>query len=381
MSANSPRLAPRDSGGGAVTASDVLDALRTVQDPDLARDIVSLGFIKDLVIDGGHVSYKVELTTPACPVKDQLKRECEEKTAALAGVDRVSVEMTAKVRAAAGAGTGGGALPGVKNIVAVASGKGGVGKSTTAINLALALRQAGAAVGLLDADVYGPSMAMMFGVHDRPQVTEDRKIVPLEGHGVKVLSMGFLADENQPVIWRGPMVHGLLQQFLRDAAWGELDYLVLDLPPGTGDAQLSISQLVPITGAVIVTTPQDISLLDARKGLFTFQKLNVPVLGIVENMSFFVCTSCGHRHDIFRHGGGRRVAEQLGLPFLGEIPIDPEIVVGGDQGKPIVVDKPDSPTAEAYRKFAGEVAARISVLNETGSAGQQPIMPQPFQWK
>lgn len=364
---------------GNVSEEAVLAALSTVEDPDLKRDIVSLGFIKDLVVDGGEVSYKVELTTPACPVKDQLKQECEEKTRALSGVTSVSVEMTANVRSSSG--VRGGGLPGVKNIVAVASGKGGVGKSTTAINLALALKDTGSSVGLLDADVYGPSMAMMFGIDERPQVTADKKIIPIEGYGVRVLSMGLLADPNQPVIWRGPMVHGLLQQFLRDADWGELDYLVLDLPPGTGDAQLSISQIVPITGSVIVTTPQDISLLDARKGLLTFQKLKVPVLGIVENMSYFVCSNCEHRHEIFRHGGGKRVAEQIGLPFLGEIPLDPDVVIGGDSGKPIVVTTPDSPTAKAYRDFAGQVAARVSVLTLGEGAGQQPIMPQPFEWK
>jgi ATP-binding protein involved in chromosome partitioning len=367
----------------AVSEAAVLDALRTVQDPDLHRDIVSLGFIKDLKIAGGKVSFKVELTTPACPVKDQLKRECEEKTRALPGVESVEVAMTANVRAAAGA-VGGNALPGVKNIVAVASGKGGVGKSTCAINIALSLKLDGARVGLLDADVYGPSMAMMFGVKKRPDVDpERRKIIPIDGHGVKVLSMGLLADDNQPVIWRGPMVHGLLQQFLRDADWGELDYLVLDLPPGTGDAHLSISQLVPISGAVIVTTPQDISLLDARKGLFTFTKLKVPVLGIIENMSYFVCTQCGHRHEIFRYGGGRRVAEQLGLPFLGEIPIDPDVVVGGDEGKPIVLKNPDSPAAKAYRETARQVAARLSVIQAQGGPGamQQPIMPEAFKWQ
>ncbi|MBI4584060.1 MAG: Mrp/NBP35 family ATP-binding protein [Planctomycetes bacterium] len=368
-------------GKKKISDQAVIEALRAVQDPDLHKDIVSLGFIKDLKIDGAQVSFKVELTTPACPVKDRMKAECEAKVRAIPGVEAVAVEMSASTRGAASLMGQGSALPGVKNIIAVASGKGGVGKSTTAINLALALQETGAAVGLLDADVYGPSMAMMFGIKAMPQVNEEGRIVPLEGHGVKVLSMGFIADDNKPVIWRGPMVHKLLQQFLRDADWGELDYLVIDLPPGTGDAQLSISQIVPITGAVIVTTPQDISLLDAKKGLLTFTQLKVPVLGIVENMSYFICPNCSHRHEIFRHGGGRRVAEQLGLPFLGEVPIDPDVVIGGDQGKPIVVRNPDSPATRAYRDLAGQVAARLSVLNSTEGGFQQPIMPGPIQWR
>ncbi len=364
-----------------VDEAAVLAVLRTVNDPDLHRDIVSLGFVKDLKIDGGNVSFKVELTTPACPVKEQLKAECQMKVSGLPGVEDVDIEMTAQVRRANTAA--GPVLEEVKNIIAVASGKGGVGKSTTAINLAMALKQTGAGVGLLDADVYGPSMAMMFGIHGRPEITEDRKIVPMDGHGVKVVSMGFLSDPNKPVIWRGPMVHGLLQQFLRDVEWGALDYLVIDLPPGTGDAQLSLSQAISISGAVIVTTPQDISLLDARKGLLMFRQMRVPVLGIVENMSYFLCPHCNERTEIFRHGGGKRASEELGVPFLGEIPIDPAVVVGGDQGVPIVVDKPDSPAAVAYVVFAKQVAAQLSKLAETGEGKlpHAPIMPGPIEWK
>jgi ATP-binding protein involved in chromosome partitioning len=245
----------------------------------------------------------------------------------------------------------------------------------------MALRQAGAAVGLLDADVYGPSMAMMFGIETKPVITEERKIIPLDGHGVKVMSMGFLSDPLKPVIWRGPMVHGLLQQFLRDVEWGPLDYLVIDLPPGTGDAQLSISQIASISGAVIVTTPQDVSLLDARKGLLMFRQMRVPVLGIVENMSYFVCPHCGERTDIFRHGGGRRASEELGVPFLGEIPIDPAVVVGGDEGAPIVVERPESPAAKAYVALAGQVAAQLSKLSDAALPPHAPIMPGPIEWK
>lgn len=366
---------------GALEAR-VLDALRTVEDPDLHRDIVSLGFIKDLKIDGGRVSFKVELTTPACPVKDQLKAECHRKVSALPGVAQVDIEMTAQVRNMNQAPATE-ALKGVRSIIAVASGKGGVGKSTTAANLALALRISGARVGLFDADIHGPSMAMMFGIDGRPEVTEERKIVPIDAHGVKVISMGFLSGPNTPVIWRGPMVHGAIQQLVRDSAWGELDYLVIDLPPGTGDAQLSISQAISLTGAVIVTTPQDVSLLDARKGLLMFRQLRVPVLGIVENMSYFACPHCGERTEIFRHGGGRRTSEELGVPFLGEIPIDASVPVGGDQGKPIVLEKPGAPAAVAYTTFAKQVAAQLSKLAAEGAAKlpHTPIMPGPLEWK
>src|SRR4030095_6985221 len=323
-----------------VDEAAVLAALKTVEDPDLHRDIVSLNFVKDLRIDGGRVAFKVELTTPACPVKEQLKSECERKVAALPGVEKVEIEMTASVRRATPAGP----VPTeVKNIIAVASGTGGGGKSTTAATLAMALKGTGAHVGLLDADVYGPSMAMMFGLSGQPEVTAQKKLMPMDGYGVKVVSMGFLSDPMKPVIWRGPMVHGLLQQFLRDVEWGALDYLVIDLPPGTGDAQLSISQAVSISGAVIVTTPQDVSLLDARKGLLMFRQLKVPVLGIVENMSYFLCPHCGERTEIFRHGGGKKASEELGTPFLGGIPIDPQVVVGGARGVPIVVERPESP--------------------------------------
>lgn len=274
-------------------------------------------------------------------------------------------------------------LEGVRHTIAVASGKGGVGKSTTAINLALALRNAGgkpARIGVLDADVYGPSMALMFGLEgEQPHVDEKRRIVPLERFGVKVVSMAFLADRNRPVIWRGPMVHQILQQFVGGVAWGELDYLVMDLPPGTGDAQLSISQILAISGAVIVTTPQEVSLIDARKGLLTFRQLKVPVLGIVENMSYLMHGN--ERIDIFRSGGGRRVAEELEVPFLGEIPLDPKVVVGGDEGRPIVEASPDAPTSQAYFALAREVIAKLEEAEGEGRPSTTPILPGPIQWK
>lgn len=361
-----------------VDEAAILDALRTVEDPDLHRDIVSLGFIKDLKISGGAVSFKVELTTPACPVKEQLKAECHAKVSALAGVESVAIEMTAQVRQMH---EGGDILPEVRNIIAVASGKGGVGKSTTATHLALSLKHHGASVGLLDADVYGPSQPMMFGIDAQPEVTADKKLVPLEAHGVKLVSMGFLSSPDKPVIWRGPMVHGLLQQFLRDVLWGPLDYLVIDLPPGTGDAQLSISQMVSITGAVIVTTPQDVSLIDARKGLLMFRQMRVPVLGIVENMSYFICPHCDERTEIFRHGGGRKASEELGVPFLGEIPIDPAVVLGGDSGKPVVGGDSSSPVARAYLDLSSQVAAQLSKLAGEKMPPHAPVLPGKIEWK
>ena len=337
---------------------DVLAALATVQDPDLHRDIVSLGFVKKLEIDGGRVAFDIELTTPACPVKDALEAEARGKVAALPGVESVDVRMTAQVR---GSRQGGEVMPGVRNVIAVASGKGGVGKSTTAANLALALADTGATVGLLDADIYGPSMPLMFGTSDRPKAAGEKTIHPVEAHGIKLMSIGFLVDPDQPMVWRGPMVHGALNQFLEQVEWGTLDYVVVDLPPGTGDAQLTLTQRAPLAGAVIVTTPQDVSLIDARKGLKMFEQVKVPVLGIVENMAYFVCDGCHKEHEIFRRGGGRRTAEELGVPFLGEIPLESAVPVSGDEGQPIVARSPDAPAAQAFRTVAAEVARHLAV--------------------
>jgi ATP-binding protein involved in chromosome partitioning len=346
----------------AVTEAQVLDALRPIVDPDFRKSIVELGFVKNVRIEGGTVSFAIELTTPACPVKAEFEKAARERVAALPGVTRVEVHMTANTRGVAIAPKEGVVLPGVKNVFAVASGKGGVGKSTTAMNLALALRETGASVGVMDADVYGPSLPLLLGIHGRPESTEKR-IQPLEAYGMRVMSMGFFVNDNSPVIWRGPMVHGLIRQFLTDVEWGELDYLVIDLPPGTGDAALTLTQQAPLSGAVIVTTANDLSILDARKGLRMFEKVAVPVLGIVENMSYFVPPDLpDRRYYIFGKGGGKRVADELGVDFLGEVPIDPRVVEGGDLGKPIVVYAPESEAAQAFRHIAGEVARRLAVL-------------------
>jgi ATP-binding protein involved in chromosome partitioning len=339
----------------------VLDALRAVQDPDLHRDIVDLGFVKDLEVEGGRVSFRIELTTPACPVKDRLEAEAREAVSALPGVETVAVTMSASVPSAP-ASFGASLLPGVRHAVAVASGKGGVGKSTVAVNLAAALAQSGAKVGLLDADVYGPSIPIMTGLRtSRPDV-RGGKLLPLDRFGVSLMSIGFIAGEETPVIWRGPMVGKLIQQFLADVEWGELDYLIVDLPPGTGDAQLTLTQAAPLAGAVIVTTPQEVALEDVRRGVRMFEKVNVPVLGIIENMAYFVCPDCGNRHEIFAHGGGTEAARVFEVPFLGEIPISISLREGADRGIPRVVEDPESPEAVVFRTVAGELARQLSIL-------------------
>jgi ATP-binding protein involved in chromosome partitioning len=347
----------------AVTESDVLESLRPIIDPDFGSSIVDLGFIKNLAIEGGSVRFDIELTTPACPVKAEFERAARERVSALPGVEEVAVTMTANTRGRA-PGPQADVLPGVRNVIAVASGKGGVGKSTAATNLALALAETKARVGLMDADVYGPSLPLLTGVHERPEAIEKR-IIPNEGHGLKLMSMGFFLTDDSPVIWRGPMVHGLITQFLRDVDWGELDYLVIDLPPGTGDAALTLTQQAPLSGAVIVTTANDLSLIDARKGLKMFEKVNVPVLGVIENMSYFTPPDLpDRRYYIFGEGGGRRVAEELGVEFLGQVPIDPRVVEGGDKGRPVLIHAPDSEVAQVFRELAGKVARKLAVLAE-----------------
>lgn len=346
----------------SITQNAVREALRVVRDPDLHRDIVSLGFVKDIAIDGADVRVTIELTTPACPVRDELKTAAAQAIrAAVPGVGALDVTMTSRVTANA-ARQKAEVLPGVKNTIAVASGKGGVGKSTVSVNLAVALAMEGAKVGLVDADIYGPSIPLMMGVNGRPRMS-NQKLLPMENHNVKVMSIGFLVDPMQAVIWRGPMASGAVKQFLTDVAWGDLDYLIIDLPPGTGDIQLTLVQTLPLTGAVIVTTPQDISLADARKGYVMFEKVQVPILGLVENMSYYVCSHCGQREEIFDNGGGRRAAEELGIPFLGEIPIVTNIRRSGDTGKPIVLDDtPGSPSATILR-IARNMAAQVSIRN------------------
>jgi ATP-binding protein involved in chromosome partitioning len=338
----------------------ILDALKVVKDPDLHKDIVSLGFIKNLTIDGGRVSFSIELTTPACPVKDHLRDQARAAVMALPGVQNVEITMTASVRSAADPNAGRAQLPGIRNIIAVGAGKGGVGKTTVAVNFAIALAKRGARVGMIDGDIYGPNVPIMLGV--RTQLTHDgEKIRPAEKYGITSVSMGFLAGDDAPVIWRGPMLHGVIQQFFRDVRWPELDYLVVDMPPGTGDVALSLSQTVPVSGAIVITTPQAVSLADTVRAVRMYQKLNIPTLGLVENMSHFVCPDCGHESDIFGKGGGERTAGELGIPFLGRIPLYEPIRVGGDMGVPIVVSEPESPAAKAIMSVAEQAAAQVSI--------------------
>jgi ATP-binding protein involved in chromosome partitioning len=345
-----------------VEQQHVLEALKIVRDPDLNRDIVSLGFVKDLKIDGGRVSFTIELTTPACPVKDQMRDQSRAAVMRLPGVSSVDVQMSAKVREAVGAGGGRQAIAGVKNVIAVGAGKGGVGKTTVAVNLAIALAKSGGKVGIIDGDIYGPNVPIMLGIKTQ-LATDGQKILPAEKYGLKVVSMGFLTADDAPIIWRGPMLHGALQQFFREVRWADLDYLVVDLPPGTGDVSLSLSQTVPVAGAIVVTTPQQVSLADSRRAVAMFKKLNIPPLGIVENMSYFVCPSCRHESDIFGRGGGEAMAAELGVPFVGRIPIYQPIREGSDVGVPLMISEPDSPAARAFMSAAERTAAQVSIAS------------------
>ncbi len=345
------------------TQEDIINALKEIYDPDLHRDIVSLGFVKDVKVDSTTVYIKIELTTPACPIRDKMKDEVIEKVKSL-GFNDVQVEMTAQVPKHISPQKDA-LLPGVKNTIAVASGKGGVGKSTVAVNLAVALALDGAKVGLIDADVYGPNVPIMLGVNERPSLTADgKKIEPIEKYGVKLISIALLLDDpDTALIWRGPIASGAVRQFMTDVQWGELDYLIFDLPPGTGDIQLTLVQTIPLTGAVIVTTPQDVALADVRKAIKMFQRVNVPIIGIVENMSYFICPHCGKRDDIFDHGGGKRASEKFNVPFLGEIPINTRIRISGDSGKPVPISYPETEEAKIIREIARKLAARVSIVS------------------
>jgi ATP-binding protein involved in chromosome partitioning len=343
-----------------VTENIVLDALRQIKDPDLHKDIVALGFIKDLKIEGGNVSLRIVLTTPACPVREEMQNAAQELVSAIPGVQSVNVKMDAVVPQGRGLGDKV-SVPGVKNIIAVSSGKGGVGKSTVAVNLAVALVLNGARVGLMDADVYGPNVPIMLGAGEARPVVEGNKLIPVEAHGVKLISMAVLQPGDKPLIVRGPILHGLVKQFLSDVKWGELDYLIVDMPPGTGDVQLSLAQLVPVQGAVLVTTPQEVSLIDVRRALRMFETVAVPVLGVIENMSYFIAPDTGNRYNIFGEGGGQKLADEYGVPFLGSIPMGIEVREGGDRGVPVVVGHAESPQAHAFRKAAEEVARQVSI--------------------
>ena len=358
-----------DDGNGTrqagITEGEIVAALSTVNDPELHRDLVSLNMIRDITIDGGHVGFTVVLTTPACPLKHVIQEECERAiNEGVPGVTKISIVWDAQVprdnRLTSQIDVS------MRNAIAVGSGKGGVGKSTVAVNLAVALAEMGASVGLLDADVYGPNVPLMMGVPDaRPVSRDGKRIEPILAHGVKLISIGFLVDAKTPLVWRGPMLHGAIRQFLSDVDWDDLDYLIIDLPPGTGDVQLSLSQAIPLTGAVIVSTPQAVSQADVVKSIAMFQleQIDVPVLGVIENMSGFVAPDTGTVYDIFGSGGGQTVAEEMDVPFLGTIPIDPKVRIGGDTGIPIVISDPDAPASVALRQIARELAAQVSVLN------------------
>lgn len=350
----------------SITKEKVLSALSTVMDPELHKDLVALNMIKDVQVSGGKVSFSIELTTPACPLRTKIESDARQAVQALAGVESVEIKMTARVR---DDGKDRNLLKDpVRNVIAVASGKGGVGKSTVAVNIAIALAQTGATVGLLDADIYGPNVPTMMGVKVLPPSSE-KQMMPAVAYGVKVMSIGFMVKPDQPLIWRGPMLHSAIQQFLRDVDWGCLDYLVVDLPPGTGDVQLSLAQSLPISGGVIVTLPQQVSLEDANRGLHMFKKLDIPILGVVENMSYLELPD-GTRMDVFGSGGGEALAAMAGVPFIGTIPMDPSVRIGGDEGVPIVIADAEAPSAKALRHIAEDVAARLSMaILETGKKG------------
>jgi ATP-binding protein involved in chromosome partitioning len=342
-----------------ISEDQVREQLRTVEDPELHEDIVSLNMLKEVTIDGATVRVHIELTTPACPLKERIKQDIQLAVGRVPGVERVELQWSANVRSSRQAAA---QLPGVKNIVAVGAGKGGVGKSTAAVLLAYGLHRAGASVGIMDADVYGPSIPTMTGIEGATPKVKDQMIVPPVAGGVKIMSIGFMVDRDKALIWRGPMTHGVVKQFLEQVAWGELDYLIVDLPPGTGDVPLSLAQSVPMTGSVVICTPQDIALIDARRAVKMYEQLNVSCLGIIENMSYYLCPQCGHRDELFDHGGARAAAQDLGVPFLGEIPLNAKIRVYGDEGTPekMFIDTEDF-VSEAINKVVANTAGQISI--------------------
>lgn len=351
-----------------ITEQQVFNALSTVIEPELHRDLVTLKMIRDVSVQNDDVTFTIVLTTPACPLRGQIDAEATAAVKKIPGVKNVNIKWDANVPT--DARISGRLQMDVRSTIAVASGKGGVGKTTVAVNLAVALAQSGARVGLLDADIYGPNIPIMLGLEHQKPLAENDKIIPLEAFGLKLMSMGFLVSPEQAMIWRGPMLHSAIRQFLTDVEWGALDYMVIDLPPGTGDAQLTLAQTLPLTGAVIVATPQDVALADVVRGVTMFKRLEVPVLGVIENMSYFVCPHCGERTDIFDHGGAQRMANKMEVAFLGEIPLDPKIRLGGDTGLPVSITEPDSALGQAFKNVAQQVAAKVSVLNAQAAQGE-----------
>jgi ATP-binding protein involved in chromosome partitioning len=360
------------------TLQAIEQALTAVMEPELHRDIVSLQMVKDLRFTDGTVSLRMVLTTPACPLKDRIESDIRSVLVGrLPGVEAVEVGWDSSVTSGARGLPGRQEVPGIKNSIAVSAGKGGVGKTTVSVNVAIALAQAGARVGLLDADIYGPNVPIMMGLHDQPVAAESGKMLPLRAYGIEVVSFGTILKPGQPVMWRGPMLAKAMREFLYEVEWGPLDYLVIDLPPGTGDVQITLAQSIPLTGAVIVTTPQDVSIADVSRGIQMFAQLRLPVLGVVENMSGFICAHCGERTDVFGSGGGRQLAERYGLRFLGEVPLDPRVRIGGGDGEPLMAAAPASPPGRVLRSVAEQIAAEVSKENFAASGGpQMPAGPR-----
>jgi ATP-binding protein involved in chromosome partitioning len=358
-----------------ITHEQVVEALRKVHDPELHRDIVTLGMVKNLAVNGGKVAFTVELTTPACPLRESIESDCKKALSVIPGLSDLEITFGAQVR---GSKTGAGQtdlLPTVKNVVLVAAGKGGVGKSTVAANLAVALKMHGAATGLLDADIYGPSVPILMGVKGEPskvEVNGGYKIAPTVAHSVPVMSIGFFLDPDQAVIWRGPMLGKALHQLMADVHWGELDYLVVDMPPGTGDVQITFSQQLKVSGAVLVATPQDVALADVIRAKTMFDKVMIPIVGVIENMSYFICDGCGKQHEIFSRGGAQRAAERFKIPYLGEIPITPALREGGDMGVPILIQDPNSEVSRIFLEIAAKLAGQLSIASERASKSQGP---------